>query len=182
MKLKSKLLSAGLAACMVVPMAMPVCAKEVNPAVTDTLETTLKYEVTSHYTWQIHSEVDFGENKGFDVGLKGELSNDYIKVTENVIPEGKKLSITVKGDGENGAFTIRSEKGAGKVSLTYNYLSSVISHIPNPKEVLSVEAGVNEKTTNMSFHLLNYPSEGQSAEIAGSYLGYIIYTAEIVDA
>lgn len=178
MKLKNKLLSVGLAACMVVPMAMPVCAKDVNSAAPDTQETTLKYEVGSHYTWTIHSAIDFGKDRDFG---HFESKGNVIRVTKNVIPEGKKLSITVKGDGDNGAFTIRSEKGTGKVSLTYTLLSSVISHIPNPKEVLSVEAGVNEKTTEMSFQLLNFPSEGQSAEIAGNYEGKIIYTASIVD-
>ena len=180
MKLKNKLLSAGLVACMVVPMAMPVCAKTVNPAAPDSQSTTLKYEVGSHYTWTIHSAIDFGKDEGFNYL---ESNKNTIKVTENVIPEGQKLSITVKGDdGDNGKFTIRSGEGTGNVSLTYTFISSFISSEANPTEVLSVAAGENEKTTEMSFHLHNLPSEGQSAEIAGNYLGYITYIAKIVDA
>lgn len=179
MKLKNKLLSAGLAACMVVPMAMPVCAKDVNPAVPDTQETTLKYEVGSHYTWTIHSAIDFGKDK--DVGILKSEQN-AITVIENVIPEGKKLSITVKGDGDNGAFTIRSGKGNGKVSIPYHLLSSFISSEHNPSEVLSVESGENEKTTEMTFMLYNVSSEGLSWRIAGNYEGKIIYTARIVNA
>ena len=180
MKLKSKLLSAGLVTCMVVPMAMPICAKEVNPAAADSQSTTLKYEVTSHYTWQIHSTVDFGVGKDFTLGANGEMTNKYIEVTENVISEGQELSIKVKGN-ENGEFKISS----GQVNLDYNVTAKregtgTVLHPSD--EVLNVSAGENHKTAEMSFVLHDFPDGERTAPIAGTYKGKIIYTAEIVDA
>ena len=169
MKLKNKLLSAGLAACMIVPMAMPVCAN--GPKSTD-----LKYEVTSHYKWQIHSKVDFGNDQGLQLGIKGKLSDNAIKVIENVIPEGKRLKITVKGNGDNGTFTIRS----AKTSLSYIVRSKSHQKPFDPlEEVFSVPAGENGKTAEMEFILYNYKQSGQTAEFAGNYEGNIIYTASI---
>lgn len=179
MNLKNKLLSAGLAACMVVPMAMPVGAAE-----NDTKETTLKYVVTESYEWSIHSDVNFGNDKDFDIEIKGILSDNCISVTKNVIPEGKKLSIKVNGDGENGTFTIRSKNGNGKVSIPYTVTSKGHPDVFKPfAEVLSVVAGENTKSAEMNFVLLNFPpTEEAPAEIAGNYLGYITYTASIVNA
>lgn len=179
MKLKNKLLSAGLAACMVVPMAMPVCAEDVQPAGPSTLDTTLKYEVTSHYKWEIHSEVDFGKDKGHSTPFS---EGNVIKVNENVIPEGTKLSITAKGDGDaDGAFTIKS----GNVSIPYKVKSDRVEKyfvLPS-EEVLSVVAGENTKTANITFTLFNAPPHNEDpAEIAGIYIGHIIYTASIAEA
>lgn len=184
MKLKNKLLSAGLTACMVVPMTMPVCAKEVNPARNDSQSTNLKYEVTSHYKWEIHSEVDFGDEEEFYGGISGNLDNKVIKVSENVIPEGTRLRITVNGDGDDhGAFEIRSRKGNGGIKFTYSVVSKVHPTPFNPSdEVLSVPAGENEKTVEMGFVLYNVPFNNANALIAGNYLGHIIYTASIAEA
>ena len=177
MKLKNKLLSAGLAACMIIPMAMPVCAKDVDPTVNNTKSANLKYEVTSHYTWQIHSEVNFGVGKDFTHGTNGEMTNKYIKVTENVISEGQELSIKVKGN-ENGEFKISS----GQVNLDYIVTAKRegTGHVLNPSdEVLNVPAGENQKTAEMSFVLHDFPTEQRTAPIAGTYEGKIIYTASI---
>ena len=180
MNLKNKLLSAGLAACMVLPMTMPVCAEEVSGTNDPTTaKVDVKYTVEQSYKWSIHSEIDFGSNKGHQLI---ESKDNVIQVTENVIPEGKKLSIKVKGDGADDAFTIRSGKGNGNVSITYTVLSGVTSHVLNHSEVLSVAAGENNKETKMTFTLFNVPNNGETAEIAGAYLGHIIYTAEIVNA
>lgn len=185
MKLKNKLLSAGLTACMVVPMTMPVCANEVNPATNDSQNTTLTYTVTSHYTWTIHSAIDFDKYKEPGrVGIEVRSDENFIEVSENVIPEGTRLRITVNGDGDDhGAFEIRSRKGNGGIKFTYSVVSKVHPTPFNPSdEVLSVPAGENEKTVEMGFVLYNVPFNNANALIAGNYLGHIIYTANIVNA
>lgn len=176
MNFKNKLLSAGLAACMVVPMAMPICAKEVNPAVTDTLETTLKYEVTSHYTWEIHTDIDFGKDKGVKQVVNGAVtdsSEQKVKVTENVIEEGKKLHITAVGSGADKAFTITN----GHNTVLGYAVKSGDKAVTVGGDVLDVNAGTNTGETTMDFKL---STTTDTAEKAGTYTGKIIYSASVV--
>ena len=180
MNFKNKLLSAGLAACMVVPMAMPVCAKEVNPAAADSQSTTLKYEVTSHYTWEIHSEIDFGKNAGVsktEVNGTVKTGEQKVKVSENVIEEGQKLHITAAGSGAEGAFTI---KNGDKGTEVLNYaVTSGDKAVGINGDVLDVLAGQNTGETAMGFKL---STTKNAAEKAGSYTGTITYSASVVDA
>ena len=175
MNLKNKLLSASLAACMVVPMAMPVCAKEVNPAVADSQSTTLKYEVTSHYTWEIHTDIDFGKDKGVKQVVNGEVKTgeQKVKVTENVIEEGKKLHITATGSGAEKAFTITNEQNT---VLGYA-VKSGDKAVAVGGDVLDVNAGTNTGETVMDFKL---STTTDTAEKAGKYSGQITYSASIV--
>ena len=176
MKLKEKVLSAALAASMVVPMAMPVVATEVNLAVQDTQSTTLKYEVGSHYTWQIHTAIDFGQNKGVGKKVAGTVtdsSEQKVKVTENVISEGQKLHITAAGSGVEKAFTFTN---GGNELLSYAVKSGENAVDVNG-DVLDVAAGTNTGETTMGFELT---TTDKAAEVAGTYNGTITYTASIV--
>lgn len=177
MNLKNKLLSAGLAACMVVPMAMPVCAKTVNPAAPDSQYTTLHYEVGSHYTWEIHTDIDFGHDKGInktDVdGAVTDGSEQKVKVTENVIEEGKKLHITAAGSGADKAFSVSN----GHNTVLNYAVKSGGKAVAVDGDVLDVNAGTNTGETLMDFKL---STTTDTAEKAGTYTGTITYSASVV--
>lgn len=178
MKLKEKVLSAALAASMVVPMAMPIVAKEVNPAAQDAQSTTLKYEVGSHYTWQIHTGIDFGHDKGINKQVTGavtDASEQKVKVTENVIAEGQKLHISAAGSGTEGAFTITN----GKSEVLSYTVKSGENAVDVNGDVLDVAAGTNTGETTMGFELT---TTNKAAEVAGTYNGTITYTASVVNA
>lgn len=178
MNLKNKLLSAGLAACMVVPMAMPVCANEVNPATNDSQSTTLHYEVGSHYTWTIHSGIDFGKDGGTGNTLNGTVKTgeQKVKVTENVIEEGKKLHITAAGSGgDSKAFSVKIKDGV----TTLNYaVKSGENAVDVNGTVLDVNAGTNADEVAMEFKL---STTTDTAEKAGTYEGTITYSASVVN-
>lgn len=177
MNLKNKLLSTGLAACMVVPMAMPICAKEVNPAAADSQSTTLKYEVTSHYTWEIHTDIDFGKDKGVNTTVDGtaKTGEQKVKVTENVIEEGKKLHITAAGSGAGKEFSVSN----GSNTVLNYAVKSEEKAVAVDGDVLDVNAGTNAGETKMSFKL---STTKDTAEKAGTYNGTITYSASVVDA
>lgn len=177
MNLKNKLLSAGLAACMVVPMAMPVCAKDVKPAGDDTQQTTLTYKVSSHYTWEIHTDIDFDHDKGVNKTVDGKVtdgSDKKVKVTENVIEEGKKLHITAAGSGADKAFTITN----GHNTVLDYAVKSGDKAVTVGGTVLDVNAGTNTGDTVMGFQL---STTKDTAEKAGTYTGQITYSASVVD-
>lgn len=176
MNLKNKLLSAGLAACMVVPMAMPVCAKTVNPAAPDSQSTTLHYEVGSHYTWEIHTDIDFGKDKGVNQTVSGAVKTgeQKVKVTENVIEEGKKLHITAAGSGADKAFSVSN----GSNTVLNYAVKSGEKAVTVGGDVLDVNAGTNTGETVMDFKLSTTTTD--TAEKAGTYTGTITYSASVV--
>ena len=79
-----------------------------------TCNTTVKYEVTQGYEWSIHSAIDFGQDRGVNKSVVKE--SNTVSVNKNIIPDGKKLNIKVKGSGANGTFEIAN----GSTKLTYN--------------------------------------------------------------
>lgn len=177
MNLKNKLLSAGLAACMVVPMAMPVCAEDANPVAGNTRSTTLNYTVNESYEWSIHTAIDFKKDKDTNkTEVEGKVTDDTeqkVKVTHNVIGEGKKLHITARGNGTGDTFSIKTGK-----STVLNYaVKSGNGNVVVNGTVLDVNAGTDIGSTDMTFIL---STETKSAEIAGTYTGDIIYTASVV--
>lgn len=173
MNLKNKLLSASLAACMVVPMAMPVCAEG------DEKGTTLKYVVNESYEWSIHTAIDFGEDQGINktdvAGNVTDGSEQKVKVTKNVIEEGQKLHIIAKGSGTDGKFSVKNGE-AGTEVLGYTVQSGTNTVDVNGT-VLDVSAGTNEGSADMKFTL---STTTKAAEVAGTYTGTITYTASIV--
>lgn len=142
-------------------------------------ETTVKYAVTEGYEWTIHSEIDFGADKGANsTEVKGTSSDgNKVEVTKNVIPNGKKLKITVAGSGDSNAFTIKNNDGV-TLDYTVNNGDTGASDLIPGGEVLSVAAGTNNGEKTMVFTLT---TGAGTAEVAGSYSGTVTYTAEVVN-
>lgn len=195
MKKMNKLTAAVLAAAMLGSMAMPVFAADDNDynAATDTTSaektrsTTVVYAVTASYEWTIHSEVDLGTTST----SKNDLE---VKVTKNVIPEGKVLKITVAGQGTNGAFEIKNQvpdgggTKDGKITRTYTVKSdegesgktSNKTNVEAKGTVMVVPSATNEKTAKLDFELVD--NTATVTATAGSYKGTVTYTADITDA
>lgn len=167
-----KVVAAGLSALMMMTSTTSVFAKDVKPAGNDSQSTTLNYEVGSHYQWEIHSDIDFGADAGANKTV--DRTGNKVNVLENVIPEGKYLNISVKGNGADGAFTLNNGKTE---KLTYD-VSDDAGDVAVNGNVLSVPSGTNTAVQNMNFKL---NTKKATAEIAGNYDGKVIYNASVGD-
>ena len=167
-----KYASKVLAAAMAVSMMVPTCAMAATGTTDSTTEsTTVKYAVTQGYEWTIHSEIDFGTDAGVSKTVTKE--NNTVSVSKNIIPDGKKLNITVKGSGDNGEFQIEN----GNTVLSY-VIKSEDKEITTGGEVMNVVAGTNTGSKDLTFVLTTGTG---TAEVAGDYAGTVTYTASIVD-
>lgn len=142
-------------------------------AASSSKSTDVLYQVAEGYTWTIHSLVDFGDSKGTN-NTSTVTKTDAIKVTRNVIPDGKKLSITL--DASN-TYTVAN--GGTKLSYVVANDATGTHLVAGTDEVMSVSAGTNTGTTDMLFKL---STTNGTAEVAGDYTGTIGYVASIVDA
>lgn len=180
MKFQKTLLAVASAAMAFGPFASTsVFANEVNPAAPDSQSTTLHYQVGSHYTWKIHTDIDFDHDKGVNKTVDGKVTDgsaQKVEVTENVIEEGKMLHITAAGSGTDGAFSIKNGEHGTEV-LPYAVKSGENAVEVNGT-VLDVNAGTNTGETKMGFAL---STTTKSAEVAGNYTGTITYTSSIVN-
>ena len=180
MKFQKILMAVASAAMTFGPVASTsVFAKTLNPAAPDTQSTTLNYRVGSHYQWEIHTDIDFDHDKGVNKTVDGKVtdgSDQKVKVTENVIEEGKKLHITAAGSGTDGAFSIKNGEHGTEV-LPYAVKSGENAVKVNGT-VLDVNAGTNTGETKMGFQL---STTTKSAEVAGNYTGQITYSSSVVD-
>lgn len=159
-----------MAAAMVIPMGTASAFAANEPS----QETTVKYEVTQGYEWTIHSAVDFGSNAGVNRSdVNGSMTNNKVSVTENIIPDGKKLNITVAGSGDGGAFTIAN----GNTVLNYT-VNNGDNDISTGGTVLDVAAGTKAASKDMTFTLT---TGSGTSEVAGEYNGTVKYTASIVN-
>lgn len=176
MKLKEKVLSAALAASMVVPMAMPVMAVDgtIDPT---TATTNVTYEVTQGYEWNIHTDINFGTDTAQQQG-------GTVSVTKNVIPDGKKLEITVRGNGGGNQTEDLQDKSFkvanGSTKLNYTVTKGEES-IAIEGKVLDVPAGKATDSTTLTFNLTTNSGEENESQVAGHYSGKLIYTASIVN-
>lgn len=160
-----------LAATMAVSMMVPMMGMNVFAAEPDTKQTQVEYEVTQGYEWTIHSDIDFGKDKG--VSATVEKGNNIVSVSKNIIPDGKTLKITVKGSGTDGAYEIKN----GNTTLNYK-IKVGESEIATGGDVMNVGAGTNSASKDLTFVLT---TGNGTAEVAGSYTGTVTYTASIVD-
>ena len=160
-----KLLSLALSGLMVVPTVMPIMAN-------DEKSTTVSYEVEQSYEWSIHSAIDFESNAGVNQTVS--KTGNVVSVTENVIPEGGHLNISVAGDRTDGAFIISDGHGTNLEYSVYKDSTSLVTD----ENVLSVEAGTNTDSVSLDFVLDTGDNE---SEIAGTYLGTVTYTATVVE-
>ena len=140
-------------------------------AADDTKDTEVKYQVEESYDWSIHSEIDFGKNAGSKSSVEKE--NNAVKVTKNVLLEGNKLKISVKGSGTSNAFSITN----GKTEVLSYKINDGASDLAVGGTVLEVNAGTNVGSKALKFTLA---TANREAEIAGSYTGTVTYTAEVV--
>ena len=171
---KNLLLAGATALATVVAPTMNVFAQEVTGTTEPTSATTdVKYLVEGSYKWSIHPEIDFGKNAGINQHVAKEGNN--VEVTENIIPEGKKLNIKVAGSGDAGAFTITN---GGAEVLTYHANNGGAEDIAVNGDVLNVNSGTNTGETTMKFTL---DTTTKAAEVAGHYNGTLAYTASIIN-
>ena len=171
---KNLLLAGATALATVVAPTMNVFAQEVTGTTEPTSATTdVKYLVEDSYKWSIHPEIDFVKNAGINQHVAKEGNN--VEVTENIIPEGKKLNIKVAGSGDAGAFTITN---GGAEVLTYHANNGGAEDIAVNGDVLNVNSGTNTGETTMKFTL---DTTTKAAEVAGHYNGTLTYTASIIN-
>lgn len=171
---KNLLLAGATALATVVAPTMNVFAQEVTGTTEPTSATTdVKYLVEGSYKWSIHPEIDFGKNAGINQHVAKEGNN--VQVTENIIPEGKKLNIKVAGSGDAGAFTITN---GGTEVLAYHANNGGTEDIAVNGDVLNVNSGTNTGATTMKFTL---DTTTKAAEVAGHYNGTLTYTASIIN-
>lgn len=171
---KNLLLAGATALATVVAPTMNVFAQEVTGTTETTSATTdVKYLVEDSYKWSIHPENDFGKNAGINQHVAKEGNN--VEVTENIIPEGKKLNIKVAGSGDAGAFTITN---GGTEVLAYHANNGGTEDIAVNGDVLNVNSGTNTGETTMKFTL---DTTTKAAEVAGHYNGNLTYTASIIN-
>lgn len=171
---KNLLLAGATALATVVAPTMNVFAQEVTGTTDPTSATTdVKYLVEDSYKWSIHPEIDFGKNAGINQHVAKEGNN--VQVTENIIPEGKKLNIKVAGSGDAGAFTITN---GGTEVLAYHANNGGAEDIAVNGDVLNVNSGINTGKTTMKFTL---DTTTKAAEVAGHYNGTLTYTASIIN-
>lgn len=177
MKFQKTLMAVASAAMAFGPFASTsVFANSVDPAAPDSQSTTLHYQAGSHYTWEIHSDIDFGKDGGTGQTLNGTVKTgeQKVKVTENVIEEGKKLHITAAGSGADKAFTITN----GHNTVLGYAVKSGDKTVAVDGDVLDVNAGTNTGETAMDFKL---STTTDTAEKAGQYEGTITYSSSVVD-
>lgn len=151
-------------------LAMMTNSLSVFAAEPDNKTTTLTYQVDSNYDWIIHSAIDFGADAGPNKTV--DRTGNQVKVLKNVIPEGKYLNISVKGDGTDGTFALMNGKTE---KLPYDVTDDAGAVAVNGN-VLSVPSGTNTAVQNMNFKL---NTKKATAEIAGDYNGHVIYNAEL---
>lgn len=138
--------------------------------------TNLRYQVDSAYEWAIHSDIDFGANKGVNKtsGVIAQISSENIgvKVTKNIIPTGKALQIKIKS---TQVFKIASA-GTELNYEVYKGTTKTGTALAAGDLVLSVPAGTNADAQPLYFELST--STG-AAEVAGTYTGTITYEAAL---
>lgn len=173
-----RLFALGAAAMMAAGGVSPVLAEET--AKDTSKDTTLEYTVDETYEWSIHKGIDFGANAGVNQSIAKdtdkESGKNTVAVTKNVLREGKKLHITLKGSGTGDAFTIDN---GGKEVLSYAVKGAAAGDIDVNGTVLDVASGTNTGSDTLTFTL---STTNKTAEVAGEYTGSVTYTAAVVDA
>lgn len=174
---KNKVILVGMAGLALVAAIAPAAlAADASVTTPQDKESHVTYEVTAGYEWSVPRMIDFGHDKGVNATSKVEMKGeDTVKVTRNVIPDGRNLHITIAG--KEGAFQIKN----GNTTLSYT-VSKVgtdgISSTPvnSGDEVLTVPAGTNAASQDLGFVLST--STG-TAEVAGYYTGTAVFTAQV---
>lgn len=176
-----------------------------NSDTTDTTRTTqgqtvVKYEVHESYIWSIPSEINFGSDQGAGKhiyvnpdpdrltpgdpeAIGKEDTASVIKVDKNVIPSGTKLVVTAEGSGDpddNGKrmFTMANAQG-DELSYAIDASGTRLGIGSGTYEVLSLEAGENTKSVDLTFSMVTTGGHRNGAEFAGEYKGTVTFTATV---
>lgn len=194
-----KLTKNAAALLLAASLAVSVCATPVfgltNTAsasgvdVTDADKTTqaktdVEYVVEASYSWSVPSKITFTSDKT-EVEANAETGETQkVKVTKNVIPNGKKLQITVDSE------TTQTVASGKKFAIKTNedaYLTYVIKkgtdyndEIAVGGEVISVNSGIEQADTALKF-VLTRDSGANVSEKAGTYTGVAKFTAQLAD-
>ena len=150
-----------------------------------TASTDVEYVVTASYKWSVPSKIKFREDIA-EVAADSEVGNTQkVKVTKNVIPNKKKLKITVSSDttkdvGGTNKFAIKTDEDAYLV-YAIKKGAGYTEEIDVGGEVMSVESGKETADTPLKFFLTK-DSGANVSEKAGSYSGVAVFTAQLVDA
>ena len=151
---------------------------------TTTASTDVEYVVTASYEWSVPSKITFREDTA-EVEANSEVGyTQKVKVTKNIIPNKKKLKITV------GSTTTKDVEGTNKFAIKTDedaYLVYAIKkgagyteEIAVGGEVMSVKSGTKEADTPLKFFLTK-DSGSNVSEKAGTYTGVATFTAQLDD-
>ncbi len=140
----------------------------------DDKTTNVKYTVDSNYSWEIHTDINFGADKGTymylnETAVLSDNTQAGVRVNSNVIPPDTMLNISLANSN-----TFRLVNG----NTTLDYSVSTPEHdLSAGESVLKVPSGTNTASQSLEFTLR---TQRGSAEIAGTYTGEVNYVAEIV--
>lgn len=205
-KAAALLLAASLAVSMCATPVFAASNTSGNSGSTAPDATEVTYKVVSRYTWSIPAKIDFGANAG--VGKTRTVNADQDKdaesteatndtngtapkvcVTENVIPSGKTLKISIDTaaagvtyDTTDNKFYVKSAENA-KLYFTINkpFSGSIGNKFLDStnSEVLRVNAGANTEEQVLYF-TLKTDDAPFDAERAGIYKGKVAFKSEVV--
>lgn len=170
--------------------------------------TKVLYKVTEKYTWSVPATIDFGEdagpgsktriveaNLGTGNGTEAGATNGTapkVMVIKNVIGAGKNLQITIDTDfTENGKFYVETpemtQTGPSQTKFEKLYYTIIKPNAPGSvtgeelttgkNEVLRVPSGTDTDEQELVFTLT---TTSDTAEKAGSYVGYAVFHSQLV--
>ena len=152
---------------------------------TTTASTNVEYVVTASYEWSVPSKITFTDTIAEVEANADTGDTQKVKVTKNIIPNKKKLQITVsptttKEEGGVTKFAIKTDEDAYliyaiKKGTTYD------DEITVGGEAMSVDSGEYAADTPLKFFLTKDTGTNVS-EKAGSYSGVAVFTAQLVAA
>ena len=138
-----------------------------------TANTQVKYTVNETYTWSVPTEIDFTQAQDSTVTTGDNGTTPNVKVTNNVIPNDKKLHIVLQSTTHS--FKVVTTDGA---ELQYSVkVGSNNTALAAGDTVLDVNAGAKEGAAVLKFEL-----KKDSVEKAGTYSDQITFAASVAPA
>jgi len=161
---------------MVVALCSICLLNPVSASEPDSKGANVTYQVTESYDWNIHADIDFGQDAGVNQTIsktQDSLGNAAaVAVTQNRIADGKKIEIRIAS--VNGFKVVN-----GNTSLDYTVKKSGdVAALAANAVVLAVNAGTNTGSQALEFAL---NTGSATAEVAGTYLDALTYSAAIVN-
>ncbi len=166
---------AGRAAAMAMAVVMMsgasgmgVLAKQTQ---TDSsLSSQVLYNVKQGFEWSIHDDITLKDNQKVE---------GTVKVSNNTIPVGEYIKISVSGSGTDGVFSVVNTNGNNKKELTYKIYDGNgenAKEIQPGGDVLRVDAG---ETGSQDLYFL---IDTHTKDTSGDYTGTVTYTVQAYNA